>query len=308
MIEMKHESLSVRRQCSLLRVNRSTLYYEAVDVAEDTRLANEIHELWLEMPFYGYRRITAELRRRGYKINSKRVLRLMREMNVQALYPRPKTTIRAAKDQVYPYLLKELEIDRPNQVWATDITYIKMPVGFAYLVALIDVHSRYIISWRLSNTMDTHFCLEMLEEALSQACPEILNTDQGSQFTSHDWITRVKGAGILVSMDGKGRWVDNVIIERFWRTLKHEHVLLHSFEDLRQARRSIGNFIDLYNHRRLHQSLGYRPPAEVYGLVGLGKNQRLLKPQFSRPDGYVDNLFHKLPTSPQVQQQPGLIC
>ena len=165
-------------------------------------------------------------------------------MNVQ-LFPRPKTTIRAAKDQVYPYLLKELEIDRPNQVWATDITYIKMPVGFAYLVALIDVHSRYIISWRLSNTMDTHFCLEMLEEALSQACPEILNTDQGSQFTSHDWITRVKGAGILVSMDGKGRWVDNVIIERFWRTLKHEHVLLHSFEDLRQAHQSIGNIIDL---------------------------------------------------------------
>lgn len=183
-----------------------------------------------------------------------------------------------------------------------------MPIGFAYLVALIDVHSRYVISWRLSNTMDTHFCLAMLDDALSQGCPEILNTDQGSQFTSHDWIARVKSAGILVSMDGKGRWVDNVIIERFWRTLKHEHVLLHSFEDLRQARRSIGNFIDLYNHRRLHQSLGYRPPAEIYGLVGLEHHQRFLKPQFSGPDGYVDNLFHKFPTSPQVQQQPGLIC
>lgn len=308
MIEMNHKSLSVRRQCSLLSVNRSTLYYEAVDSAEDTRLANEIHELWLEMPFYGYRRITAELRRRGNKINPKRVLRLMREMNVQALYPRPKTTIRVAKDPVYPYLLKELEINRPNQVWATDITYIKMPVGFSYLVALIDVHSRYVISWRLSNTMDTHFCLEMLEEALLHARPEILNTDQGSQFTSHDWISRVKGAGILVSMDGKGRWVDNVIIERFWRTLKHEHVLLHSFEDLRQARRSIGNFIDLYNHRRLHQSLGYRPPAEVYGFAHLESHKPFSKPQFSRPDGYVDNLLHKLPTSPQVQQQAGLIC
>lgn len=303
MIEMKHNNLSVRRQCSLLRVNRSTLYYEAVDDIDDTNMANEIHELWMEMPFYGYRRITAELRRRSYPINPKRVLRLMREMNLQALYPRPKTTIRSAKDQVYPYLLKELEITRPNQVWATDITYIKMPVGFAYLVALIDVHSRYVISWRLSNTMDTHFCLEMLDEALSYGCPEILNTDQGSQFTSCDWIERVKGAGILVSMDGKGRWVDNVIIERFWRTLKHEHVLLHSFEDLRQARGSIGQFIDLYNHKRLHQSLGYKTPAEVYGVKALKNKENPENSRFSRPDGYVDNLLRKFPTYPQAQQQ-----
>lgn len=305
MIEMQHKSLSVRRQCSLLQINRSTIYYEAVRAAEDTKLANEIHELWLEMPFYGYRRVTAELRRRGYEINQKRVLRLMREMNVQALYPRPKTTIRSAKDQIYPYLLKGLEMNRPNQVWATDITYIKMPLGFAYLVALIDVYSRYVVAWRLSNTMDTHFCLEMLDEALSSACPEILNTDQGSQFTSCDWISRVKGRGIQVSMDGKGRWIDNVIIERFWRTLKHEHVLLHSFEDLRQARRSIGDFIDLYNHRRLHQSLGYKTPAEVHG-VAVSKRQTMpSKPQFSRPDGHVDNLS-KLPTFPQAQQQPYL--
>jgi putative transposase len=307
MIRLNHKSLSVRRQCSLLEVNRSTLYYESADVDEDTRLANEIHELWLEMPFYGYRRVTAELKRRGYEINQKRVLRLMREMNIQALYPRPKTTIRSTKDSVYPYLLNGLEINRPNQVWATDITYIKMPVGFAYLVALIDVHSRYVVAWRLSNTMDTHFCLEMLDEGLSYACPEIVNTDQGSQFTSCDWIDRVKGSGIRVSMDGKGRWVDNVIIERFWRTLKHEHVLLHSFEDMRQARRSIGKFIDLYNHRRLHQSLGYRTPAEVYGLAALEKHQKFSKPQFSRPDGYVDNLLCKFPTYPQAQQQPRLM-
>lgn len=186
MIRLNHKSLSVRRQCSLLQVNRSTLYYESADADEDISLANEIHELWLEMPFYGYRRVTAELRRRGYEINQKRVLRIMREMNVQALYPRPKTTIRSTKNSVYPYLLNGLEINRPNQVWATDITYIKMPVGFAYLVALIDVHSRYVVAWRLSNTMDTHFCLEMLDEALSYACPEIINTDQGSQFTSCD--------------------------------------------------------------------------------------------------------------------------
>ena len=300
MIEMNHQNLSVRKQSALLQINRSTLYYEPIEAVDDTNLANEIHELWLEMPFYGYRRVTAELRRRGNLINEKRVLRLMREMNVQALYPRPKTTIRSAKDPVYPYLLNGLEIVRPNQVWATDITYIKMPVGFAYLVALIDVHSRYVLAWRLSNTMDTHFCLEMLDEALFYACPEILNTDQGSQFTSRDWIECVEGSGILVSMDGKGRWVDNIIIERFWRTLKHEHVLLHSFEDLRQARRSIGEFMTLYNHKRLHQSLGYRTPAEVYGY----EQERLSKPQFSRPDGYVDNLTNKLPTYPQAQQQP----
>jgi putative transposase len=229
----------------------------------------------------------------------------MREMNLQALYPRPRTTIRALKDPIYPYLLKELEINRPNQVWATDITYIKMPVGFAYLVALIDVYSRYVISWRLSNTMDTHFCLEMLDEALRFASPEIINTDQGSQFTSSDWISRVKTAGVQVSMDGKGRWVDNVIIERFWRTLKHEHVFLHRFEDVRQARRSIGEFIDLYNYRRLHQSLKYQAPAEVYGPAGL-REQNFKKPQVSRPDGYVDNFLRKFPTYPQAQQQPSI--
>lgn len=303
MIEMNHERLSIRQQCSLLEVNRSTLYYQATSSLEDMQLANEIHELWLEMPFYGYRRVTAELQRRGYLINEKRVLRLMREMNVQALYPRPKTTIRSVKDAVYPYLLRDLEIKEPNQVWATDITYIKMPVGFAYLVALIDVYSRHVVAWRLSNTMDVDFCLEMLNEALKQACPKIINTDQGSQYTSHKWVGSVQGAGILVSMDGKGRWVDNVIIERFWRTLKHEHVLLHSFEDLRQARRSIEGFINLYNQKRLHQSLGYRTPAEVYyGLVAPEKG--VSETQVHRPDGYVDNLAKaNFPTSPQAQQQ-----
>ena len=302
MIEMNHERLSIRQQCSLLEVNRSTLYYQATSSLEDMQLANEIHELWLEMPFYGYRRVTAELQRRGYLINEKRVLRLMREMNVQALYPRPKTTIRSAKDVVYPYLLRDLEIKEPNQVWATDITYIKMPVGFAYLVALIDVYSRYVVAWRLSNTMDVDFCLEMLNEALKQACPKIINTDQGSQYTSHKWVGSVQGAGILVSMDGKGRWVDNVIIERFWRTLKHEHVLLYSFEDLRQARRSIEGFINLYNQKRLHQSLRYRTPAEVYyGLVAPEKG--VSGTQVHRPDGYVDNLAKaNFPTSPQAQQ------
>lgn len=308
MIEMTHHHLSVRQQCSLLGVNRSTLYYRGTDRTIDAQLANEIHEIWLEMPFYGYRRITAELRRRGYVINQKRVIRLMKEMNIQALYPRPRTTIKAEKDPIYPYLLKDLEITRSNQVWATDLTYVKMPVGFAYLVALIDVHSRYVLSWRLSNTMDTHFCLEMLEEALIRyPHPDILNTDQGSQFTSREWTKRVMEGGIQISMDSKGRWIDNVIIERFWRTVKHEHILLYSFEDLREARQSIRKFINLYNHKRLHQSLGYKTPAEVYGLAVLESCQILSKPQFSRPDGYVDNLTSKLPTSPQAQQLQGLI-
>lgn len=225
MIDINHEELSIRQQCSLLQINRSTLYYKAIDRTEDAKLANEIHEIWHEMPFYGYRRITAELHRRGYQINQKRVIRLMRQMNIQALYPRPKTTLKAAHNPIYPYLLHGLEITHPNQVWATDITYIKMPIGFAYLVALIDVYSRYVVSWRLSNTMDTHFCLEMLNEALAYRCPEILNTDQGSQFTSYEWTQRLKKEGIQISMDGKGRWIDNVIIERFWRTIKHEHIL-----------------------------------------------------------------------------------
>lgn len=293
MLERDHESLSLRQQCALMGINRSTFYYEAVVSPQDTVLTNEIHEIWTEMPFYGYRRITAEFRRRGYGVNTKRILRLMREANIQALYPRPKTTIGSAQSQIYPYLLRDLEITRPNHVWTTDITYLKMPVGFAYLVALIDVYSRYILSWRLSNTMDTHFCLEMLDEALLGKRPDILNTDQGSQFTSHDWIARVKGAGICVSMDGKGRWADNIIIERFWRTLKHEHFLLHSFETLRHARQSLDDFIKLYNFRRLHQSLKYQTPAEVYGYSVLN----------TRPDGYRDNLVSGCPPYPQPQPQ-----
>jgi len=184
MIEMNHEGLSVRQQCTLLEINRSTLYYEANSREDDTKLAEEIHNLWLEMPFYGYRRITAELQRRGYQINGKRVIRLMKEMNLKALYPKPRTTIKSKENPVYPYLLKGLDINRPNQVWQTDISYIKMPTGFAYLVALIDVYRRYVVAWRLSNTMDVHFCLEMLEEALSKNCPDILNSDQGSQFSA----------------------------------------------------------------------------------------------------------------------------
>jgi putative transposase len=216
----------------------------------------------------------------------------MREMNIEALYPKPRTSVKASGHKIYPYLLKDLTIDRPNQVWTTDITYLKMPFGFAYLVALIDVYSRFIVAWRVSNTMDTHFCLEMLEKGLIMAIPEILNTDQGSQFTSEAWIKAVQNAGIRVSMDGKGRWADNITIERFWRTLKHEHFLLHSFDNLVQVRESIADFIKLYNYRRLHQSLGYQTPAEVYGVDA--SREKIQKTTIFPPDGYVDNLLSQV--------------
>jgi putative transposase len=264
MIDTKHEALSVRHQCELLSVNRSSLYYKEVPKVDETDLSNEIHEIWLRMPFYGYRRITATLCRLGYNINHKRVARIMKEMKLRAIYPMAKTSIRNLAHTIYPYLLKDLTITRINQAWMTDITYIKLPTGFVYLVALIDVHSRYIISWRLSITMESNFCLEMLEEALSKACPEIINTDQGCQFTSQNWVNRVLLAKSLVSMDGKGRWADNVYIERFWRSIKYEHIMLFSYTTVAELRSSIGQYIELYNNQRLHQSLGYRTPAEVY--------------------------------------------
>lgn len=274
MIDLNQDQISLRHQCRLLNVNRSTLYYQAVaPQQEDTHIANEIHQVWLAHPMYGYRRITAHLHREGVEINSKKVQRLMHQMQIQALYPRPRLSPPSRGHEVYPYLLKGLSIVRPDQVWATDITYLKMACGFAYLVALIDIYSRYIVSWRVSNTMDRHFCLSMLEEGLSRASPGIINTDQGSQFTSQDWIQQVEGSGVRVSMDGAGRWADNIIIERFWRTLKHEHFVYQSFDSIRALKESIGKFITFYNYDRLHSSLGYVPPWEAYSGVGRGQSK-----------------------------------
>jgi putative transposase len=265
MIDKEHEYLSVRRQCVALGIWRSNVYYCAEARPDESILANEIHELWLDMPFYGYRKITAELQKRGRGVNHKRILRMMRDMRIQALYPKPKTTMINSEHKKYPYLLRGIKITGPNHVWATDITYIRLPGGFVYLIAIIDLFSRFVISWTLSTTLETDFCLKALEVALQSGLkPEILNTDQGVQFTSLAWIQQVEGNGIKVSMDGIGRWIDNVFIERFWRTLKHEHVLIHAFEAIKDARKSIGQFIDVYNHKRLHQSLGYQTPAEVY--------------------------------------------
>lgn len=248
----------------MLSISRSGIYYKKRDRISDTMFANLIVEIWHEMPYYGYRRITAELQRRSYRINRKRVLRIMQGMKIQAMYPRPNTSKRNEGNKIYPYLLKGLVIDRPNQVWATDITYIKMKTGWIYLVAIIDLYSRYVIAWRLSNTLETAFCLDMLEQALIFGKPKILNTDQGSQFTCEAWIARVERDGIKISMDSKGRWADNVIIERFWRTLKHEHVLIHIFDTVIELKRSIDRFVREYNSKRLHQSLGYKTPEDVY--------------------------------------------
>lgn len=264
MLNFQDPNISIRKQCGLMDINRSTVYYEPVCTRDDTELANEVHELWLEMPCYGYRRITAELRRRGHMVNHKRIRSLMMAMNIKALYPLPKTTVSMPDHKVYPYLLRGLSIARPDQVWSTDITYIRMPSGFMYLVAILDVYSRFVLSWRLSNTLDKSFCLDMLADSLTVGHPDILNTDQGVQFTSLAWTSMVENAGIQVSMDGRGRWADNVFIERFWRTIKYEHIALYILETVPQLKQSIGDFIQVYNMRRLHQSLGYRTPAEVY--------------------------------------------
>jgi len=264
MIENSTPHLSVRSQCQLLGVHRSAVYYQKKAAVDSSEIMNRIHEIWLKFPMYGYRRVTKALQDEGYGINRKRVYGLMIEMNLQAIYCKPSLSQGRPGHEIYPYLLKGLLIDRPNQVWCTDITYIKMPQGFVYLVAIMDVYSRYIVSWRLSTSLDTTFCLEMLKSALSVGTPEVLNTDQGCQFTSADWIGAVQGAGIKVSMDGKGRWADNIPIERFWRTLKYENVFLNAYNTVAEARRGLREFIDLYNEERLHSSLGYTKPGLVY--------------------------------------------
>jgi putative transposase len=265
MIDINHEDISIRKQCRLLGIARSNIYYKPKPAKNEAFIANEIHEIWLAMPMYGYRKITKELGRRGYEINHKKVRRIMFDMRIMAIYPRPKTSVSNVQHKKYPYLLRELIISFVNHVWQVDITYIKLSKGFVYLVAIIDVYSRFVIAWSISVTLEADFCLETLAEALKKGHkPEILNTDQGVQFTSTEWIKMVEGANIKVSMDGIGRWADNIYIERFWRTAKHECLLLYSFENVKSVRSVTAQFIDTYNNKRLHQSLDYLTPAEVY--------------------------------------------
>lgn len=257
--------LSKRRVCELLSVNRSTLYYEGKALAvDDVELLNMIRDVWTRYPFYGYRRITKELKASGLNVNRKRVQRLMGVGGIQAIYPGPNTSRRNKQHAVYPYLLKDIEITRPNQVWMVDITYLRMRNGFMYLVALIDVYSRYVVGWSLSNTLETDFCIDALNRGLYHATPEIINSDQGCQFTSEDWIGFLREYDIKISMTGKGRCIDNIYIERFWRSFKREEFYLNDYDRVKQLREAIRAYIEFYNQKRWHQSLDYKRPAELY--------------------------------------------
>jgi putative transposase len=272
LLDRHHPVLSIRGQCRLLGIARSGVYRLAVaDDAADLALTQRIDALFMAWPFLGSRRLTAMLRAEGIVVNRKRVQRLMRRMGIAALGPKPRTTKPAAGHKIYPYLLRDLVIDRPNQVWAADITYIPIGRGFLYLVAIIDWASRAVLAWRLSNTMDTAFCVDALDEALARfGRPEIFNTDQGSQFTSVAFTGRLAGAGIRISMDGRGRWLDNVFIERLWRSLKYEDIYLKGYADGREARAGISSWIRFYNRGRPHQALGDRTPMVVWreGVTG----------------------------------------
>jgi putative transposase len=265
MIDRKHPRLSLVRQCSLLKVSRSSLYCRPAPTSElDMELMALMDRQYLKTPFYGSRKMTAWLRAQGYQVNRKRVRRLMQVMGLEVIYRRPNTSKPAPDHKVYPYLLKGLEINRVNQVWSADITYLPMARGFLYLVAIMDWHSRYVLAWRVSNTMDTDFCLEALAEALSQGRPEIFNTDQGSQFTSEAFTGMLLEAGVRVSMDGKGRYNDNIFVERLWRSVKYEEVYLKAYENGTEARAGLGAYLNFYNQERPHQSLGYQTPGAVF--------------------------------------------
>jgi putative transposase len=267
MIDTKHPQLSVRRQCELLGLSRATFYRQARGEAPfNLRLMRLIDEEYTRAPFYGYRKMTARLKMQGYDVNRKRAARLMHTMGLQAIYPGPRTSTAHPQHKKYPYLLRGLSITRPHQVWSADITYVPMPSGFMYLVAVIDWFSRYVLAWQLSNTLEGSFCLEALELALSQGKPEIFNTDQGSQFTAAVFTGRLEAANIAVSMDGRGRALDNIFVERLWRTVKYEDIYLKDYDSVPALQRGLHDYFQFYNHVRPHQSLAYRTPAEVHYL------------------------------------------
>jgi putative transposase len=256
----------MRRQCELLGLNRSSVYYAPAPVnPEDLRLMRRIDEQYTAYPFYGSRRMTAWLVQEGEVVNRKRVQRLMRRMGLEAIYPKPRLSVAGRGHRVYPYLLRGVSIERPDQVWSADITYLPLRSGFMYLAATIDWYSRYVVAWRLSNTLDGAFCQEMLDEALSQGRPEVFNTDQGVQFTAEAFTGRLESAGVAVSMDGRGRCLDNVFVERLWRSVKYEDIYLHGYEAVPELEQGLRKYFSFYNGARLHQSLDYRTPSQVYG-------------------------------------------
>jgi len=290
MISRDHPELSLSRQCQVLAISRSSFYYTPKgESAETLALMRRIDELFLKYPFYGSRQMVRQLCREGVRVGRHRVRRLMRLMGLEAIYQAPRTSDPHPEHRIYPYLLRGMAITRANQVWCADITYIPVQRGFLYLVAIMDWATRHVLAWRLSNTMDAGFCVEALNEALARyGKPEIFNSDQGSQFTSLDFTGVLKGAEITISMDGRGRCMDNIFIERLWRSLKYEAIYLHELTDGFKAERVIAEWIDFYNTERPHSSFDGQTPAETYAI-------KLPVDMMDKPDG--------LPTSPQAQQQ-----
>lgn len=266
MIEPNLPGLSVGKQCALLSISRSSFYYEPKGESEmNLDLMRLIDKQFLETPFYGVRQMTWHLRNEDHLVNEKRIRRLMPLMGLMPIYQKPNTSKAAKGHKIYPYLLRGLRVDRPNQVWCADITYLPMRRGFLYLVAIMDWHTRKVLAWRISNTLEADFCVAALNEAIHKfGPPEIMNTDQGSQFTSFAWTDRLRRSTIRISMDGKGRFLDNIFVERLWRSMKYECVYLHAWETGSEARAGIGNWMEFYNHKRPHSSHGGKPPAVVY--------------------------------------------
>jgi putative transposase len=265
LIDPDHETLSIRHQCELLDLPRSTLYYQpAAETEENLRLMRLIDKQYMKTPFYGSRRMAAWLQSEGHAANRKRVQRLMGLMDLEGLTPRRSTSKPAKGHRIFPYLLRDVEITHPNHVWSTDITYIPLCGGYVYLTAVMDWYSRYVLSWRLSNRLEGSFCLEALDEALKGGKPEIFNSDQGSQFTSEEFTSRLLNRAVAVSMDGRGRALDNVFIERLWRSLKYEDIYLKEYESVDDLYEGLVWYFRLYNHERFHQALGYQTPYQVY--------------------------------------------
>jgi putative transposase len=292
LVDRADSQLSIVAQCGLLKVARSTLYYRPAPVSmDDLRLMRRIDEQYLATPFYGTRRMVAVLRREGETVNRKRVRRLMQVMGIEAIYQRPNTSRRHPDHKVYPYLLRGLAIDRPNQVWCADITYVPLAKGFVYLVAVMEWFSRRVLAWRLSIGMETAFCVDALQDAMDRhGQPGIFNTDQGVQFTSEAFIAELASRGVHISMDGKGRFLDNIFIERLWRSLKYEEVFIKAYTSVAEARSGIGAWITFYNDARPHQALGYRTPREIF--TG------------APACGYVDNAPASLRSAPALTTYP----
>jgi putative transposase len=271
LIEPEYSAIPIYRQCELLGLSRSGYYYCPQEESPlNLHLMSLMDEQYTKMPFYGVEKMTEWLIRQGFMVNPKRVRRLLRLMGLEAIYPKKRLSIPAEIYKKYPYLLRDLAIEWPDQVWCADITYIRMMHGFLYLVAIMDWYSRSVLSWRLSNTLDAGFCVDALDEALRKGRPEIFNTDQGVQFTSAEFTGRLETAGVRISMDGRGRVFDNIMIERLWRSVKQEEVYIKSYETVRDARDGLARYFHLYNTERLHEALGYRTPHEVY--FGVCKN------------------------------------